>query len=1232
MDRLNPFPKGEAEALVGKLVEILDRYAKLYSQLSHGMFADYASYMGSGGFPDEDEFIKPKIFIDFLKEVLGFPTDAFLPEHARPTGVPDFQPADTLLHPFFFEVKGSDSRDLTVHESQMRRYLGGPFSFGVLANMRDILVYDRTGLVTSRVSVLSLYRIAKDRPQDLLERPEVRSLLSFVAQFRHQTLDRRAKVELIKNAPQPDTLPDIDPDELVATIHTVVRILTEDARRFARDLDQNLRHRALAQVRRKLMSELAEIASELDRRRVPVADDDLARYVNARTGSLEQKAFDVFLTRVAYFTMTRFLIARMWEDVGFLEQKLYNGGFARWYDIQQREIQRVLTEAFAMAGRHYSWLFNESHNYFWYSPPSEDAIIDVLYEFAHYNLGRLDTDVLGTVYEQFVDRIDRKNKGQYYTPRDVIRLIWDRVGFTDSDAFFRHEGGERHPVQILDVATGSGGFLVEAAYRIRTRTTYNREDADDLLDILHSITGGLCGCEISLFAHYITEVNLLIQLTPVISDIVKANKHLTNNTRMVTLRTVPGDSLALIGSRPLFEGSAVVHDRLSETIEHDAKGLTRAELTAQNDFDYVCSNPPYVGEKGHKELFRDTRRNIPYWDRYYQGKMDYFYWFVMLGLAKLRTGGKLGFITTSYWPTADGASKLREFILENALIHEVIDFGETRIFEGAPGQHNMVFILEKLPSTRATNSHTDGMTDNDAVARKQKHRIKVARVKAVPPEKPQSGGAKPRSAIARVVEHLSGVIDKSHHSDEFVDVSYSSVRQGDLDEGPWNGLMHGATSKGVRTIESRGEPLENMADIVQGIVSGADSVTTKSIELIPQRKRQANGTKVGDGIFVLSENEAVDSGILNSGDARLLKPTYRNSAVSPYVVDLALEPTEYVLYVNKGTSIAEHHNALAHLEKYREIISQKREVTEGKLPWFSLHWARSRAVLEGPKIVTPRWGGDLKSFAYQTGEFYENSDLNIIALKPGVRESLKYVLGLLNSGAVRTWLSDRARQKGMTRQSILFRIPVRRINFDDRADAARHDRLVALVDDMIATKHALARLNPFFAARLTRLSSPEELPEPNVEAVTRALPDRDLRKVKNHPKVTAKPQNVSDFVLSKVGDVAPAADLFTKPGEERLSQLPLTGKGRKLITIIAPKEVARYLRGVFGRHIGASWDELRETPLARDLATYQAKEKEVVSEARSLLRKVASTQSRIDALVYELYGLKEEEVRIVEGD
>jgi hypothetical protein len=749
---------------------------------------------------------------------------------------------------------------------------------------------------------------------------------------------------------------------------------------------------------------------------------------------------------------------------------------------------------------------------------------------------------------------------------------------------------------------------------------------------------------------------MLIQLTPLVRAIVDASAGVPRDLHAVKLMTAPGDSLALIGAGPLFNpnNNHVVRDANRELIRHDPKGPVRELLTSHFDYDYVCSNPPYVGEKGHKELFRSTLESLPYWRRHYQGKMDYLYWFIILGLVKLREGGKLGFITTSYWPTADGATHLREFILENALILEIIDFGETRIFEGAPGQHNMVFVLEKCPGYAPNASHIDGIVNQANVDRKQKHRIKIVKVKAVPPAK--HGDKRP--PLARAIDHISGLMAKVRHSDEYVDMYQSAQTQGELTGDGWAGLLSAAASKAVARLDKRGVALSEMADIVQGVVSGADSVSARSIELIPQRKREQCGINVGDGIFVLRAAEAAH---VQEQDTFRLVPTYRNSDVSPYVVEPAEK--EYILYMNKEAKLNASSGVARHLGKYREILEDRLRRYEESYSWFCLHRERDAAVLGSRKIVTPRWGGDLKHFAFQTGDYFENSDMNVIVPKPGTKEDVKYLLGLLNAKPVQAWLGEKARQKGLTRQSILFEIPVHRINFEDKREVAQHDKLVRLVDEMIETRQSLAKLNRFFGARLTRLSGPDELPEVEVEAVTLSLPDSALRRLRNHPKVQVKPEPAADFVLTGTSEIGDAADLFTEaagtvpdcgaplapavakphagdcPSPAASARVPsppmyairLTGKGRKTANVIAPKEILKYLQKVLPKFKGKTWPEIKEIPVARDLATYQAKEKEVVSEAKSLLRKVATVQSKIDTLVYELYGLTEDEIATIEG-
>jgi hypothetical protein len=1105
-----------------------------------------------------------------------------------------------------------------------------PFEHGVLVNMRHILVYEKNGLEVDRVSLLDLYRTYRDQPKAVLDHSNTKAFLEFVSQFRRKDLTREKKIEILLTDKDISLLPKPDPEELVAAIHRIVNLLAADARRFKTELERVLKSQYNVDDREPVLHELDEIARELDRHYVPAKDDRVGRFLNARTGSVEARAFDVFVTRVAYFTMTRFLVARMWEDVGFLEQRLYDGGFRHWYETLGRRIKEVLAQAFHYARDRYGWLYGDKHNYFWYDPPSEEAIVDVLYELARFNLGLLDTDVLGTVYEQFVERVDRKNKGQYYTPREVIKFIWDRVGYNGEDGCYRFEDGGRHPRLVLDVATGSGGFLVEAANRLRTLTRYSRTDPNEMLEVLHCMMNGLWGCEISQFANYITEVNLLIQLTPLVRAIIDASKGVPRDLRTVRLMTAPGDSLALVGAGPLFApgNNHFVRDSNRELIARDPKGPVRELMTNHFDYDYVCSNPPYVGEKGHKELFRSTREAMPYWNRHYKGKMDYLYWFVILGLLKLREGGKLGFITPSSWPTADGASHLREFILENALVHEIIDFGETRIFKSAPGQFNMVFVLEKCPSMAPNASALDGIPNPANVERKAKHRIKIVKVKAVPPARP---GDK-RPPLARVIDHISGIITKTHHSDDYADMYQSAQTQGELDAGPWGLFVDRASSAVLDRIEAGGSRLGDFWTVDQGVVPSPLRLTRSKLEKLPADAIRRHGLKEGDGVFVLKQSE-VEALRLDHHDAKLVKPYYKNSDIDSYVTSSATD--DHLVYASGNISIDDYPGVKRHLDRFRVLLEARLSDYGESYQWFELHRARDSNLFEGPKVVCS-YRVEGTAFAYNDASFYGSTDMYFIKPRDAGRDrhSLKYLAGVLNSKLMDFWLRSRGKPKGTATE--LFSTPVEnirihRINFEDKHEVAEHDRLVKLVDEMIETKQALTKLNRFFGARLTRLAGPDELPEVGAEVVTLSLPESAKRRVRNHPKVTVEPEPDADFVLSGIGEVGDAADLFSGRSDEEMRALRLTGKGRKAANVIAPKEILRYLQEVLPKFKGKTWPEVKEIPIARDLATYQAKEKKVLADARALLRKVAATQSKIDALVYELYGLSESEIATIEG-
>ena len=102
-----------------------------------------------------------------------------------------------------------------------------------------------------------------------------------------------------------------------------------------------------------------------------------------------------------------------------------------------------------------------------------------------------------------------------------------------------------------------------------------------------------------------------------------------------------------------------------------------------------------------------------------------------------------------------------------------------------------------------------------------------------------------------------------------------------------------------------------------------------------------------------------------------------------------------------------------------------------------------------PKILVPDIA-DRPSFALdETGQYAFTSGYGIV-LKSSRAESPKYVLGLLNSKLLDFYLKriSTPLHGGYFRYFTQFikRLPVRAIDFSDRGDKARHDRMVALVE------------------------------------------------------------------------------------------------------------------------------------------------------------------------------------------
>jgi len=574
---------------------------------------------------------------------------------------------------------------------------------------------------------------------------------------------------------------------------------------------------------------------------------------------------------------------------------------------------------------------------------------------------------------------------------------------------------------LLDPSCGSGSFLVEAAIRIRNAGLNCEVEAK------RSIIDNLHGSELTGFASRLAELNLIIQILSLVKRIENEEERQTQSFRVCTT-----DSLLKIYNHEEIQGS--------EKVSFDTSEFTSTfkdvfiNLTAnKNDFDYVVGNPPYVGEKGHKEMFRPLQ-NHPYWKHYYQGKSDYLYYFIILGLSKLAEGGKFGFITTQYWLTADGAGTLRKYILEHAKIIEIIDFKGIKLFPEAQGQENIVFILEKCSiETERAN-----------------HKIKVVQFK----NEWVNSDKKYIDSQNRVITNYDRWMDLLINPKQFelfadpdkvnfelgkdkkeniADVYYSGITQGELDENAWYIYSREKAVKLAKNCVA----LTDLFNVNQGIVSGADKVTAENIKKIPKGEQQEFGIKPGDPIFIFDKQQ-LDAFQLPDDEMEFVKSFYKNSNIHRGFVDFS--DKQFVFYVNSCEDEQTIKKIVGHLRKFKGILDPRREVENGRIRWFDLWWQREQTIFESEKLVTSRRAKE-NTFAYENVKTYPQSDITLITPKQGTQENLKYLLSLLNSDFLNEWYGKNTKMKGNMREfyfTPLSKLPIRKIDFNNEDEAAIH--------------------------------------------------------------------------------------------------------------------------------------------------------------------------------------------------
>jgi type I restriction enzyme M protein len=378
----------------------------------------------------------------------------------------------------------------------------------------------------------------------------------------------------------------------------------------------------------------------------------------------EERRRDEFALQSAYVVFIRLLLIRICEDKGvFPHRFLSDGGLKHW----QEDIERyfifargnpyspLLDIAYRNAQNIYSHFFTGRELFNWYQLDKKRFIL-TLYQLGRFNFADVDSDIIGTIYNTYVNREEKRNKGQYYTPPEIIHYILDNVGYTGTNMV----GPQK---RLIDPACGSGSFLVTAARRLIAAYRGAKEQIDDPVAVLDRVQQSLFGFDLNPFACYLAEMNLLIQVLDLVKQAlaVKKDLHLKPfHIYNVDALTRPSGIYYYMNFNTLL---AEENDEVNQ-IKNRAEDSPYAQ-----GFTFVVANPPYGAtlSESYKRMLREN------WSDIFYGQPDTYTFFLKLGLELLAKNGRLGFITPNTYLMGKNTAMLRSKLLNAGRIEQIVD-------------------------------------------------------------------------------------------------------------------------------------------------------------------------------------------------------------------------------------------------------------------------------------------------------------------------------------------------------------------------------------------------------------------------------------------------------------------------------------------------------------------------------------------------------------------------------
>jgi adenine-specific DNA methylase len=791
-----------------------------------------------------------------------------------------------------------------------------------------------------------------------------------------------------------------------------------------------------------------DFLSEMERWR-----EDLARNIALRNPDLSSREINAAVQT----TIDRIIFLRICEERGIEpEDSLRNA-------TDGKDVYQDLMVLFQQADRKYnSGLFHFSAEKNQTSQPDtlaprlkiddkvlKDILKHLYYPESPYAFKYIPADILGSVYERFLGKVItltpghhakveekpevRKAGGVYYTPTYIVEyIVKNTVGELLKDKTAEEQKAK--PIHIVDPACGSGSFLLGAyqylldwylvwytgndpAKWVKGKNPVIFEGRDGWQLTMEEkkgiLTRHIFGVDIDAQAVEVTKLSLLLKVVEnpgqlnmlderILPDL---GRNIQCGNSLIGSDYYDNQQLTMFDEEEQYRVNAFDWQKSFPQV-FAAPSVLRTSppnaghLEEKGGFDVVIGNPPYIRIQALKEW---APKEVEFYKKKYEaaskGNYDIYVVFVEKGLSLLNPKGRLGFILPHKFFNAKYGESIRRIIATGKHLTKVVHFGDQQVFDGATTYTCLMFL----------NKDKQDSFIFESVINLSSWRTELT---------------------SNISEFDSNVCKNPE----------------------WNFTV-GNMSSIISKLKLNTCTLGNIAErIAQGIRTSANEIYV--VDFI-----KSDGYISTVFSKILEKDIHVESSIIYPFLLGREIRRYRILHSGKFVIIPYIIKNGKTSLINTQDLKENYENSYDYFLSNKKVLENRESGKMKNANWYGYVYPKNLEIMSLPKILTPDIADCAQFSLDEKGEYTFTSGYGI-TLKIDIEVSQKYVLGLLNSNLLNIFLRSISTpmQNGFFRyfSQYLEQLPIRTIDFSNAADVAKHDHMIALVENMLSLHQRLS--------------------------------------------------------------------------------------------------------------------------------------------------------------------------------